>query len=156
MKQIISIFLLFVVVSFLSCNQDKKQDNGEMAMKQRELDIKERELELKEKEVSEKGKGTSQNEPTVSTPKYYAKGYGTFPEGSNRYLTSEDTRYLDYSELKIMRNEIFARHGYIFKTEDMIQYFSGQSWYKPLHNDVNSSLTEIERKNVEYIKTLER
>ena len=54
-----------------------------------------------------------------------------------------------------MRNEIFARHGYIFKSEEMINYFSEQSWYSPTNNDVISLLTVIERKNIELIKSYE-
>ncbi|MFA5122223.1 YARHG domain-containing protein [Zavarzinia sp.] len=34
-------------------------------------------------------------------------------------------------ELDIMRNEIFARHGYIFKRNDLSDYFSNQPWYRP-------------------------
>ena len=54
-----------------------------------------------------------------------------------------------------MRNEIFARHGYIFKTADMINHFSNESWFKPLYNDVTNKLSNIEKTNVNFIKTYE-
>lgn len=54
-----------------------------------------------------------------------------------------------------MRNEIFARHGYIFKTDDMRQYFNSQNWYSPMYNEVSSSLSSIEKYNVEFIKKYE-
>ena len=31
-------------------------------------------------------------------------------------------------DLKVMRNEIYARLGYIFKTDDMKNYFNEQNW----------------------------
>jgi len=58
--------------------------------------------------------------------------------------------------LKIMRNEIFARHGYKFKTTDMTNYFGAKDWYVPQYDDVTSRLTEIERINIALIQELEK
>ncbi len=81
---------------------------------------------------------------------------GKYPEASAKYLTNEDLRYLTKTELQIMRNEIFARHGYIFKTNpQMISYFNNQSWYTPRYNDVNYLLSEIEKSNLDLIKSYE-
>ena len=54
-----------------------------------------------------------------------------------------------------MRNEIFARHGYIFKTSDMINHFREESWYRPLYVNVTSMLSSIEKANVNFIKSYE-
>jgi len=54
-----------------------------------------------------------------------------------------------------MRNEIFARHGYIFQTAEMKQYFQKQSWYKPQHSNVTAKLSSIETKNIDLIKSYE-
>ena len=62
---------------------------------------------------------------------------------------------LNKYELKIMRNEIYARYGYIFKTEDMKAYFESQPWYTPKYNDDTFFLTEIEKRNIELIKQYE-
>ena len=56
------------------------------------------------------------------------------------------------SELRLMRNEIFAAHGHIFKSGDLIAYFSKQLWYKPCCSDVTDKLSETERFNVAFIK----
>lgn len=80
---------------------------------------------------------------------------GVFPEASLRLLTPSEIEKYTKRELKIMRNEIFARHGYIFKTEDMKTYFASQPWYKPIAHDVSDKLTEIEKKNIELIKARE-
>jgi hypothetical protein len=54
-------------------------------------------------------------------------------------------------DLRIMRNEIFARYGYIFET-DVKEYFNKQWWYIPKSRNVDSQLTEIEKQNIDFIK----
>ncbi len=81
--------------------------------------------------------------------------FGIYPIASTQLLTSLDLENYTKNDLKIMRNEIFARYGYIFKTEDMKSYFTTQPWYKPQSNDVTNKLSEIEKKNIELIKAKE-
>jgi hypothetical protein len=76
-------------------------------------------------------------------------------QSPNRLLTENDLRGLSKSQLRIMRNEIFARHGYIFDSKDLREYFSQQSWYKPQSKDVTHLLSDIDKKNVEFIKKYE-
>ena len=54
-------------------------------------------------------------------------------------------------ELDYMRNEIFADYGYKFKTDKWLKVFSKQKWYKPLFDNVDDSLTTIEKKNIAFI-----
>ena len=58
---------------------------------------------------------------------------------------------MNKNDLDSMRNEIFATHGYIFKSEKWKDYFGKQSWYTPLHDDVSDKLTLIEKINIENI-----
>ena len=58
----------------------------------------------------------------------------------------------DSALLRIMRNEIYARHGYVFNSADLKAYFSKQPWYKPLNNNNAVKLNPIENLNVELIK----
>jgi hypothetical protein len=85
----------------------------------------------------------------------YASAGCKYPEASNRYLTSQDLAGKSVWDLKVMRNEIFARYGYRFKSEDMREYFNKQAWYKPEYDDVTSQLTEIEIANIKLIKQYE-
>lgn len=80
---------------------------------------------------------------------------GNFPFTSTRLLSQSDIESYSKSDLKLMRNEIFARYGYIFKTDDMKSYFSNQSWYKPQFTDVSNKMSEVEKKNIELIKARE-
>jgi hypothetical protein len=81
---------------------------------------------------------------------------GKYPFTSERYLSASDLRTLSGPELKIMRNEIFARHGYIFKTDAMNRYFSRQPWYRPQSDNVIDRLSPIELANVTTIKAAEK
>jgi hypothetical protein len=80
---------------------------------------------------------------------------GQYPEASTRYLKSADLIGKSAWELKLMRNGIFARHGYIFKTPKIRDYFNKQSWYEPKFRNVDNKLTDIERANIKFIRQRE-
>lgn len=44
-------------------------------------------------------------------------------------LTDEQISTLTQDEIRIAINEIYARHGYIFKDNDLKTYFESKSWY---------------------------
>lgn len=71
---------------------------------------------------------------------------------STRLLSESDLRGMSKYELKVMRNWIFARHGYIFQSDDMKAFFSSQPWYNPRYRDVTPYLSDIEIKNIDFIK----
>jgi len=75
------------------------------------------------------------------------------PASSTRSLTQADLAGLSKAKLKIARNEIYARHGYVFKTDDMKNYFGKLPWYKPTTAQV--SLSPTEAANVETIRRAE-
>jgi len=72
-----------------------------------------------------------------------------------RLATENDLIGRTKEDIKIMRNTIFAMHGYIFKSQDVKEYFSKKSWYKPQKEDVNSELSAIENKNIQFLKSHE-
>ncbi len=82
-----------------------------------------------------------------------AKSAGIYPFTSKRKIKHKDVKSLSSVELKIMRNEIYARHGYIFKQADMAMYFANQNWYCPITHDVE--LSDVESYNVAFIKQYE-
>lgn len=61
----------------------------------------------------------------------------------------------DKTELRLMRNEILARHGYRFKSKDLQEWFGNQFWYKPGNNNDAIKLNVIEQVNIELIKSEE-
>lgn len=74
---------------------------------------------------------------------------------STREATPADLENKSSEELRIMRNWIYARHGYIFKSPDLTEYFSKFSWYEPTSSNVNSQLNSIERSNISAIQAYE-
>ena len=76
------------------------------------------------------------------------------PDSNKRLLTEEDINELDEEMLKLARNEIYARHGRIFKDENIQSYFNTKSWYKgeiPPEEFQQEILSEIEQTNAEFI-----
>lgn len=53
------------------------------------------------------------------------------PNSATVRLTESDLAGLDASQLRLARNEIFARYGVIFGVTDLDNYFSSKSWYRP-------------------------
>lgn len=58
-------------------------------------------------------------------------------------------------DLRLMRNEILARHGWKFQSKDLRDYFGRQSWYKPGTNNDAIKLSVIEQTNLELLKSEE-
>lgn len=77
---------------------------------------------------------------------------GKYPFGSTEVMINDILGNFDNKELRIIRNEIFARHGYKFKTTEMKTYFESQDWYSGFYDDVNGKLTDLEKLNVQLIK----
>ena len=70
----------------------------------------------------------------------------------NRYYLS---KIASKKELRLLRNEILARHGYRFQSRDLQEWFGQQPWYRPGNNNAAISLSIIEQTNVQLIKSEE-
>ena len=70
--------------------------------------------------------------------------------------TDEEIATLDASSLRLRRNEIFARHGRVFESEDLLEYFGNQSWYSadPAYDDAR--LTEKDKACLASIRAVEK
>lgn len=89
---------------------------------------------------------------TIPTTAYYSNSY-IFPQSSTDYLSKSQVKSLSNYQLGIARNEIYARHGYIFKLDTFKRYFESQNWYVPRYSNQNSiNLNSVERYNVDLIK----
>lgn len=77
--------------------------------------------------------------------------YGNFviPDSSIRKLSSNELSYLTTWELAVARNEIYARHGYIFVSNEWKNFFVNEYWYTPVAYSV--TLNSIEEYNVALI-----
>jgi hypothetical protein len=73
-----------------------------------------------------------------------------------RLLTEDMLHGLSLYELRLLRNEIYARQGRHFKTEWLSQYFYSQPWYNPRDDNREPPLSDTEKKNVDTIVAYER
>lgn len=76
------------------------------------------------------------------------------PYSDSTYLTKSDLAGLTKRDLRIARNEIYARYGYVFDSKDLQNYFNSQSWYYP-NPSYNGALSAVEKHNVDLIKSFE-
>ncbi|MDO4649486.1 MAG: YARHG domain-containing protein [Eubacteriales bacterium] len=89
-----------------------------------------------------------------------SQGEGDYilPYSAERYYTMDEISGLSAQELRLARNEIFARYGRKFKAEDLQNYFNGKSWYTPIYDPDSFSedtVNEIEKANTQLIKQRE-
>lgn len=81
-----------------------------------------------------------------------------FPDSSERLLTEADLQGLSAWELKIARNEIYARHGRRFNSQELQNYFDSRDWYRGTIDPASFTdemLSDIELANVQLLKAAE-
>jgi YARHG domain len=75
----------------------------------------------------------------------------------NQLLTEKMLHGLSLHELRLLRNEVYARHGRTFGPAWLQQHFSFQPWYTPVEEGQKpSELSAIEKQNVETIVAYEK
>ena len=80
------------------------------------------------------------------------------PDSAKRKLKKSDLKGLSIEELRIARNEIYARHGRMFDDKKLQKYFDSQSWYEgtvPASEFSEDVLSSVEKKNVAFIRQFE-
>ena len=71
-------------------------------------------------------------------------------------ITSDMVDGLFVEDLKVLRNEIYARHGRVFKDKDLQKYFEAQTWYHANPEFKDEMLSETESKNLAIIAEVEK
>ena len=80
---------------------------------------------------------------------------------SSRYISESELYNYDLGQLRLIRNEIFALNGRIFRSQDLADYFSQRSWYAPTYDpdefDANMYyyLNDYEEANLQVILNYE-
>lgn len=84
------------------------------------------------------------------------------PNSNVEYLTEADIAELTLQEINYAKNEIYARHGRRFKSQELMDYFTSKSWYEGIYDpddfDTNYSddaLNDYEKKNAEFLRSVE-
>jgi serine/threonine-protein kinase len=70
-------------------------------------------------------------------------------------LDKSDIAGLSETDLRLLRNTVYARYGRVFDSSELQQYFSNRPWYRPRRDYSDSQLTAADRANVNFIKSAE-
>lgn len=79
-------------------------------------------------------------------------------ETDKKYYTKEEFESEPMLVIHLAKNEIYARHGYIFKNEDLYNYFMGCIWYSPTCDSIDfddNIFNEYEKANLEILSDLD-
>jgi hypothetical protein len=69
----------------------------------------------------------------------------------DKALSIKELTKLDNEQLALVRNTIFAKYGYRFKSKNYQAHFGRFKWYKPKTDNVNRMLSDIDQYNIEVI-----
>ena len=82
-----------------------------------------------------------------------------FPEVDKELLTEEDVKDLPAELLAYGRYELLAKHGELFESEELKEYFGNQEWYFGFLSDekeVEGLLNDIEKENLAFLEKKEK
>lgn len=71
--------------------------------------------------------------------------------GDTYYLTWSELNTYTKADIELIRNEIYARNGYIFKEARFKNYFSSMSWYRPNAGFHEGMFNSVERANMDLL-----
>ncbi|MEK6263439.1 MAG: YARHG domain-containing protein [Clostridium sp.] len=76
-----------------------------------------------------------------------------FTKSSSEKLLESVLATLSKENLALARNEIYARHGYVFKSQPLNSYFDSKTWYKPntSFKGLNGDFNAVESYNINLI-----
>ena len=80
-------------------------------------------------------------------------------DSDKQYITKEFLDSKTKDEIRLMLNEMYARHGYIFNLNEYKTYFNKQSWYTSKYTsefEAESHFNEIEKENKKIIVNYEK
>jgi hypothetical protein len=111
----------------------------------------------KEEKITEEGAEEGEDSLTYVENVYREASESIFKfNSSTKKLKESDIKNLKKIDLEILRNTIFARHGFSFKTKTVRQFFDSVEWYIPVSTNVDNELTTVEKENIVLLKRFEK
>jgi len=105
---------------------------------------------------------TKKRKPEPEYEDYYDKEYFATTQkvytlnASTQKLTKKDVENLTKADLFILRNAIYAKHGYSFKNRQLRAFFDNHDWYIPIHTDIKKDITPLEKENIQLLLKYEK
>ncbi|MCE3075229.1 YARHG domain-containing protein [Chryseobacterium gwangjuense] len=91
---------------------------------------------------------TGKTETYTSSKNRFASDAVFKINASKQKLTEKDLKNLRKLDMEIIKNSVFARHGYAFKKQTYRNFFEQTDWYIPVSNNVDDQLSKMEKDNV--------
>ena len=67
---------------------------------------------------------------------------------SKQVIKAEQIKNLSTDDLRFLTNDLFARRGYKFKSQDVDSFYQEKSWYKPISDNNKIVYNDIEKQNI--------
>ena len=84
-----------------------------------------------------------------------SNGY-ILPDSDSRKLKKSDLAGMTAQQLSYAKNEIYARHGRVFKSSELQDYFNEKDWYEENDDFKNQDLSKKEAENTEFIDAYQK
>lgn len=158
-----ALILLAVVGVLVLGKSGKKEEENRAAIEKEDENVavdNESDAEEVGKEETDADEGVTPEENQSSEETTASDAEYILPKSDKEKLTRADLEGLTKEQLRLARNEIYARHGMIFGVDDLDKYFATKPWYKPtvsfkdFYDTVEMSL--IEEENVILIQQVEK
>lgn len=98
---------------------------------------------------------TDSNDETTASEEDSTSALYLMPDSADRYLEVSDIEGYSHDEIQMIINEIYAKHGREFHTQENIDYFSAQDWYEPVagksDEEIANEFNAYEKANVELL-----
>ena len=107
---------------------------------------------MKQKYTDDEGKS---NEYDVTKQRYSSQAIYKL-NASTQKLTEKQLKNLQKLDLEILRNAVYARHGFTFKNKTARQFFNDEAWYVPMYSDIEKELTPLEKENIALLQRFEK
>ena len=98
---------------------------------------------------------TDSDDEATASEEDSASALYLMPDSADRYLEVSDIEGYSCDEIQMIINEIYAKHGREFHTQENIDYFSAQDWYEPVDGksdeEIANEFNAYEKANVELL-----
>ena len=84
-----------------------------------------------------------------------SNGY-ILPDSDSRKLKKSDLAGMTAQQLSYAKNEIYARHGRVFKSSELQDYFNEKDWYEENDDFKDEDLSKKEAGNTEFIDAYQK
>ena len=78
------------------------------------------------------------------------------PDSDSRKLKKSDLAGMTAQQLSYAKNEIYARHGRVFKSSELQDYFNEKNWYEENDDFKDEDLSKKEAENTKFIAAYQK